>query len=184
MNELQSIAVFCASSAGKEPKYLDLAAAVGRQLAEAKLTVVYGGSRNGMMGALADGAIAAGGAVIGVIPELLGGREIAHTGLTRLDRVSDMHERKMCMHGLSDAVLALPGGFGTLDELVEMITWRQMDMHQKPIALLNAFGYFDSLLAFFEHARGEGLIRDRDYPIFFASADFDEILLHFKHALV
>lgn len=143
--DVKSVCVFCGSRPGAQPDYLAAAGALGRILAEKGLTLVYGGASVGTMGALADAALAAGGKVIGVIPERLRDRELAHGGLTELHVVSSMHERKAKMEKLSDAVIAMPGGFGTFEELFEIITWGQLGLHSKPIGILNAMGYFDSL---------------------------------------
>lgn len=160
-SEIQYIAVFCASSNGKDPEYLQMASDVGRFLAGKGIGVIYGGSKAGLMGALAEGALDAGGEVIGVIPGFLTHHEIAHTGITELIEVESMHERKLEMHKLSDAVIALPGGFGTMEEMFEMLTWGQLGLHQKPMGLLNFKGYFDHLLAFIRNMHREGLLREQ-----------------------
>jgi hypothetical protein len=147
--------VFCGSSPGRIPAYPEAARELGRLLAERELEVVYGGARVGLMGAVADGALEAGGTVIGVIPRRLVEREIAHTGVSELKIVETMHERKALMAELSDAVIALPGGTGTLDELFELFTWRQLGLHHKPLGLLDTAGYWQPLLAFLQHAVDE-----------------------------
>jgi len=152
---VKRVLVFCGSSPGSRPEYAEYADAAGRLLASRGLEVVYGGASVGLMGALADGALAAGGTVIGVIPTRLVESEIAHAGLTKLHVVETMHERKRLMGELSDAVIALPGGTGTLDELFELFTWRQLGLHHKPIGLLDIGGYWQPLLAFLEHAVNE-----------------------------
>jgi uncharacterized protein (TIGR00730 family) len=141
------------------PEYAERAAEVGRVLAERGLETVYGGARVGLMGALADAALAAGGTVIGVIPGRLVEHEIAHSGLTKLHVVETMHERKALMSELSDAVIALPGGSGTLDELFELFTWKQLGLHRKPIGLLDVAGYWQPLLAFLKHAVNDRFLR-------------------------
>ena len=152
------ICVFCGASPGRDPAHLELATAVGTGLAERGIGVVYGGSRVGMMGALADAALAAGGEVIGVIPRRLVDRELAHTGLTELRVVETLHERKAEMAALSDGFIALPGGLGTLEELAEVASWAQLGLHAKPIGLLGPGGYWDALLAWLDHAVAEGFL--------------------------
>jgi len=149
---MRYVCVFCGSSAGTRPAYIEAARALGTTLAAHNLGLVYGGSKVGLMGAVADATLAAGGEAIGVIPEFLEAKEIAHTGLTQLHVVRSMHERKALMADLSDAFVALPGGYGTLEELLEILTWGQLGLHSKPIALLNIEGYYDPLLALFDHA--------------------------------
>jgi uncharacterized protein (TIGR00730 family) len=150
--------VFCGSSDGGRSAYGDAATALGRAVAQQGLTLVYGGSNLGMMRRLADAAIDAGGRVVGVIPAQLVEWERAHRGLTELHVVASMHERKALMVSLSEAFVALPGGFGTLDEFFEVLTWAQLGLHQKPCALLNVEGYFDNLVAMFERARRDGFL--------------------------
>jgi len=147
--------VFCGSSPGRSPEYAAAAGELGRLFASREIEIVYGGASVGLMGALADSALAAGGAVIGVIPRRLLEREIAHAGLTKLHVVETMHERKALMSELSDAVIALPGGTGTLDELFELFTWKQLGLHRKPMGLLDVAGYWRRLMAFLEHAVDE-----------------------------
>jgi uncharacterized protein (TIGR00730 family) len=148
---VKRIVVFCGSSPGRRPEYAQRAAEFAALLAKRGIGVVYGGASVGMMGAVADGALAAGGEVIGVIPKRLLESEIAHAGLTDLRIVDTMHERKALMAELSDAVVALPGGTGTLDELFEMFTWGQLGLHRKPIGLLNIDNYWDPMLGFMDH---------------------------------
>jgi len=153
------VLVFCGSSPGARPEYAAAADELGRLIARRGLGLVYGGARVGLMGTLADGALAAGGEVIGVIPRQLVEHEIAHTGLTDLHEVNTMHERKALMAELSDAVIALPGGTGTLDELFELFTWSQLGLHQMPIGVLDVAGYWQPLLAMLDHMVGERLLR-------------------------
>ncbi|WP_341706863.1 TIGR00730 family Rossman fold protein [Halopseudomonas sp.] len=153
------LCVFCGSSPGNKPEYLAAAQQLGTALAKAGIGLVYGGAQVGLMGAVADAALAAGGEVIGVIPRHLVERELAHEGLTTLHEVSSMHERKAMMADLSDGFIALPGGVGTFEELFEVWTWGQLGHHQKPCALLNAAGYYDQLIAFLDHALTEGFMR-------------------------
>lgn len=153
------VCVFCGSSSGRDPVYAATAAAVGRLLASRGMGIVYGGARVGLMGVMADAALLAGGEVVGVIPRALDRKEVAHRDLTTLHVVESMHERKGLMARLADAFLAIPGGVGTLEELCEMLTWAQLGFHRKPVALLNASGYFDGLLAFLDRAVAEGFLR-------------------------
>ena len=144
---MRSICIYCGSNTGSNPIYAERAAALGTRLAQQGLAVVYGGGNVGLMGVVADAALAAGGEVVGVIPEQLVGWEVAHTGLTRLEVVANMHERKARMFDLSDGFVALPGGFGTLDEMFEMLTWRQLGIGDKPCAFLDVQGFFEPLVA-------------------------------------
>ena len=170
------VCVFAGSSVGVRPAY----AAAARQLAEALvrrgLGIVYGGGSVGLMGALADAALAAGGEVIGVIPGPLARRELAHSGLTRMHVVDSMHERKALMASLVDGFIALPGGLGTFEETLEVLTWSQLGIHRKPIAALNVEGYFDGLRRFLEHAVAEGFVR-REYFGLLLFADAPAALL-------
>jgi uncharacterized protein (TIGR00730 family) len=149
---VNAIAVFCGASDGNNVTHQNTAREMGRAIAQRGLTLVYGGGNVGLMGMVADACLQAGGEVIGVIPKFLAEREVAHTGLTQTHFVNSMHERKALMADLSDGFIALPGGFGTLDELCEILTWAQLKLHNKPIGILNALGYYDSLLQFFDHA--------------------------------
>jgi uncharacterized protein (TIGR00730 family) len=155
---MHAVCVFCGSSLGKRPEYAQAAQALGRELAARRLGLVYGGSSVGLMGVLADAALAAGGAVTGVLPRELFRREVAHTGLTTLHEVGSMHERKALMVQLADAFVVLPGGFGTCDELFEVVTWAQIGLHSKPIGLLDVGGFFAPLLAMVAHTIEEGFI--------------------------
>jgi uncharacterized protein (TIGR00730 family) len=170
------VAIYCGSSGGVGPHYLEAARAVGASLAGKGIGVVYGGGRVGMMGAVADAAIAAGGKVYGVIPEKLKTRELAHEGLTELFTVDSMHARKTMMASMSDGFIALPGGWGTLEEVFEVVTWSQLNYHKKPVGLLNVRGYFDHLVAFLDHAAQEGFIRAPHRPLL-ACADSLDVLL-------
>ncbi len=142
---MDSIVVFCGSGLGNNDSYREAAYLVGATLAALNIKVIYGGARVGLMGAVADGTLNAGGEVVGVIPGFLKTKEIAHAGLTELITVDNMHERKLKMHELSDGVIALPGGWGTMEELFEMLTWGQLGLHKKPIGLLNTNGYYNAL---------------------------------------
>ncbi len=156
---IQRLCVYCGSSFGARDAYRDAATALGGLLAARGIELVYGGGRVGLMGAVADGVLAAGGRVTGVIPRALMDRELGHTGVQDLRVVADMHERKMTMAGLASAFVALPGGWGTIEELTEMLTWLQLGIHRKPIGLLNVDGYFDPFLAFAERMIDERFVR-------------------------
>ena len=156
---MRRICVFCGSQVGGQPLYAAAATAVGTLLALRGIGLVYGGGKVGLMGVLADAALAAGGEVIGVIPERLMNRELGHGGVTDLRVVDSMHERKAMMSDLSDAFIALPGGYGTFEEFFEVVTWMQLGIHAKPCGLLNVGGYYDMLLALLDHAAGESFIR-------------------------
>jgi len=156
------VAVYCGSADGNDPVYLAEARALGKAIAAAGLGLVYGGASVGLMGAVADAALAGGAEVIGVLPDVLAGKEIAHTGLTRLELVSTMHERKARMAELADAFLILPGGYGTLEELLEMVTWAQLRLHNKPVILINTAGYWDRLLAFLDTAVAAGFLKPKN----------------------
>ncbi|MBD2078851.1 TIGR00730 family Rossman fold protein [Leptolyngbya sp. FACHB-17] len=156
---MRSICVFCGSSMGQNPDYEKAAVELGTAIGDRGINLVYGGSHLGLMGAVADAALAAGGEVFGIIPEFLASKELAHQGLTRLETVESMHDRKARMVELSDAFIALPGGYGTLEEFCEVLTWAQLGLHQKPQGLLNVAGYYNSLLQFFDQAVAEKLVR-------------------------
>jgi uncharacterized protein (TIGR00730 family) len=156
---MKGIAVYCGSSMGTDPVYRDQAARLGQTLAERGIRIVYGGGKVGLMGALASAALEAGGEVTGVIPGFLQIKEVAHSGLTEMIRVETMHERKSRIEQLSDGVIALPGGYGTLDELFEMLTWGQLGLHSKPVGILNIKGFFDPLLETVDHMVAEGFLR-------------------------
>ena len=156
---MQKICVFCGSSPGARPEYMAMAEVLGRALARRTLTLVYGGAKVGMMGRVAQAALAEGGDVIGVIPRSLYEMEVAFDELPTLHIVDSMHERKAMMAELADGFIALPGGMGTLEELFEVLTWAQLGMHHKPCGLLNVAGYYDQLIAFLEHTRAEKFIK-------------------------
>jgi uncharacterized protein (TIGR00730 family) len=156
---MKGICVFAGSSIGARPEYRAAAEELGRALATRHVNVVFGGGQVGLMGVLADAVLAGHGHVTGVIPEAMVAREIAHTGLSDLRIVSSMHERKAMMADLADAFVALPGGWGTLEEFFEVLTWAQLGLHQKPCVLLNIAGYFDGLLSFLEHSIDQQFVR-------------------------
>jgi len=162
---LRSVCVFCGSSPGARPEYAAAARALGELVARKGLTLVYGGGHVGMMGHLADAAIAAGGEVVGVIPEHLMRPEVAHQQLSELLVVDSMHTRKRTMSERADAFVVLPGGYGTFEEMFEMVTWLQLRLHAKPVGIVNVDGFFDHLLAFLRHAAGEGFIRPQHWDL-------------------
>ena len=173
---MRSVCVFCGSSPGAQSVYADAAREMGRTLANRRIRLIYGGGHVGLMGVLADAAMAAGGDVIGVITEGLQLREVGHKGLADLRVVPSMHERKALMASLSDAFIALPGGAGTLDELFEAWTWQQLGLHTKPVALLNVAGYWDPLLAALDHMSEAGFIRPSDRANLIIAKHSDDLL--------
>jgi hypothetical protein len=168
---MKSICVYCGANVGAKSVYTETATALGRQLAAENLTLVYGGGHIGLMGVLADSALAAGANVIGVIPHALADRELAHRGLTELHVVGSMHERKMLMAELCDGFIALPGGFGTFEEFCEALTWAQLGMHDKPCGLLNIAGYYDPLLSLFDRAVADRFVRPEHRAIVLQATD-------------
>jgi uncharacterized protein (TIGR00730 family) len=184
---MRRICVFAGSSSGGRPGYRAVAEALGRTLAMRGVGLVYGGARVGLMGALADAALAAGGEVVGVIPAALVAKEVAHDGLTELRVVSSMHERKATMTDLSDGFIALPGGWGTLEEFFEVLTWAQLGLHRKPCGLLNAEDYFGHLLAFCDQMVEEGFVRREQGQMIVVSSDpvaLIDMLIAYKPARV
>jgi hypothetical protein len=173
---LRSICVFCGASAGRDPRYAEAATAVGATLAERGIGLVYGGGRLGLMGAVADAALAAGGRVTGVIPAGLVDRELAHRGVTELRVVTTLHERKAVMAELSDGFLALPGGLGTLEELAEVLSWAQLGLHAKPIGAFDVGGFFGPLVGHLDHATAEGFISERHRGLLVVDDDLDRLL--------
>jgi len=169
--KLKSICVFAGSNGGFDDRFMEAATDLGQCLASRDLTLVYGAGNIGLMGAVADAAMAAGGKVIGIIPDFLMQMEVAHEGLTELHVVGSMHERKKLMSDLSDGVIALPGGLGTLEELFEMLTWLQLGVHSKPIAVLNAAGFYDELLSFLNHLETSGFIMPEQRQMLISAAD-------------
>jgi uncharacterized protein (TIGR00730 family) len=176
MPELKRICVFCGSNSGTRPEYTQAAENVGRLLVKQGCSLVYGGGKVGLMGTIADTVLAAGGEVIGVIPHALMLKEVGHTGLTKLRIVNTMHERKALMAELSDAFIALPGGYGTLDEFCEILTWAQLGLHNKPCGILNVNGYFDPLIELFQKSVAEGFLRKQHADMLMIESD-PEILL-------
>ncbi len=173
---MRRVCVFCGSSLGSNPAYADAARRLGEALARRGLGLVYGGGSVGLMGVVADAALAAGGEVVGVIPGALERRELAHRRLTRLHVVGSMHERKARMAELSDAFVALPGGLGTLEELAEVLTWAQLGLHRKPCALLDAGGYWRPLTAFLDHAVAERFVRPEHRAMLLVEEDPEALL--------
>ncbi|MCG3140839.1 MAG: LOG family protein YvdD [Anaerolineae bacterium] len=161
---------------GTRALYRDAARAVGEELARRNIGLVYGGSNVGLMGIVADAILQAGGEAIGVIPFHLVNKELAHDHLTELHVVNTMHERKALMADLADGFIALPGGFGTYDEFCEVVTWAQLGLHQKPCAMLNVVGYYDAMIAMFDHARQEGFLRDAHRDMLILSPDISDLL--------
>jgi uncharacterized protein (TIGR00730 family) len=172
--KLKRVAVYCGSANGDNPVYLAEARALGTAIAGAGLGMVYGGASVGLMGAVADAALAGRAEVIGVLPEILSGSEIAHRGLTRLEMVPTMHERKARMVKLADAFLMLPGGYGTLDEMMEIVTWKQLRLHAKPCVLINTAGYWDGLMAFLDRAVEEGFLKAENRELLEVAATGEE----------
>lgn len=175
-SSLRSVGVYCGSSAGNDPAFCADARALGEAVATAGLKLVYGGASRGLMGVVADAALSKGGEVIGVLPQALSGREIAHQGLTSLEMVGTMHDRKARINELSDALVALPGGHGTLDELMEAITWAQIGIHAKPCILVNTAGYWNGLLSFLDTAVAAGFVKPHDRALLRVAANAEEAL--------
>ena len=173
---MKSIAVYCGSSAGTNPLYISQAKALGAALVARGLMLVYGGGRVGLMGTIADAVLDLGGQVIGVIPDFLDSRELAHKGCTELHVVRSMHERKLMMADHADGFIAMPGGYGTLEELFEVLTWGQLGLHQKPVALLNVDGYYDHLLLALDRIRDDELLRPENRSMLLQSADPQDLL--------
>ncbi len=173
---MNSICVFCGSSDSVHADYISAARTMGRILAERGLRLIYGGGKTGLMGAVGDGALSAGGEVVGVIIPSMNTKPLAHDGLTRMDVAPDMHGRKARMHALADGYIAMPGGFGTFDELFETITWAQTGAHEKPVGLLNVNNYYAPLLAAIDHAVNEGFIFKEHRETLFCDSDPNKLL--------
>ncbi|OYT72992.1 MAG: Rossman fold protein, TIGR00730 family [Chloracidobacterium sp. CP2_5A] len=176
MSRLKRVCVYCGSQAARAAAYREAAQMVGKALAQRGIELVYGGGQVGLMGVVAAAALGAGGRVIGVIPERLLEREAAHLGVTEMYVTRTMHERKARMMELSDAFIALPGGIGTLDELFEIWTWRQLGYHAKPVGLLNVAGYYDGLLTFLDRAVEEGFLTPDCRALLLVETDFEALL--------
>ncbi|MFA7617148.1 MAG: TIGR00730 family Rossman fold protein [Moheibacter sp.] len=177
---MKNICVFCASGIGKDPMYGTAAFELGSKLAEIEIGVVYGGAKVGVMGRLAEGVLSKNGKIVGIIPDFLKKKEIAHQGLTELVTVSSMHERKALMQEKSDGFIALPGGFGTMEELFEILTWGQLGLHRKPIGILNVNGYYDSLIELIDRMVTEELLRDDFKKMLLISDSIDELIQMMK----
>ncbi|KAA1247073.1 TIGR00730 family Rossman fold protein [Aquimarina sp. RZ0] len=176
MSDIVSICVFCGSSEGNDAKFVDEALVLGEKLAQQNITLVYGAAKIGVMGKVAEGALMHKGKVIGVIPEFLKVKEVVHLGLTELITTTNMHERKMKMQNISDGFIILPGGFGTLEELFEIITWAQLGLHQKPIGLLNVNGFYNHLLQLLENMVRNGFLKTENYELLLVADTTDDLL--------
>ncbi|WP_339747558.1 TIGR00730 family Rossman fold protein [uncultured Maricaulis sp.] len=177
---MKSICIYCGSNPGRDPAFVTAARAVGKRLAESGLDIVYGGGQVGLMGEIADAALEAGGRVIGVIPEFLALKEIAHLELTELYVVQSMHARKAKMAHLSDAFIALPGGIGTMEEMFEIWTWGQLGQHRKPVGLLNVHGYYDDLVAFLDKMADQNFLAADHRDSLMVAKRIDELLTAFR----
>ena len=173
---MKSIVVFCGSSDGNDPLVLTHAKQLGQTLANRQIDLVYGGAKIGVMGAVAQSALDTGGKVIGVIPEFLKTKEVCHTGLSELIITKNMHERKLKMHELTDGIITLPGGFGTLEELFEMVTWGQLGLHQYPMGILNTNGFYDSLLEMLEKMVSQGFLKQEHYAQLLVADSVESLL--------
>jgi uncharacterized protein (TIGR00730 family) len=173
---MKSVTVFCGSSFGFNEIYKDQANLLGQVLAKKGIRLVYGGAKVGLMGAVADGALSEGGEVVGVLPKFLLEKELGHEGLTELILVNSMHERKLKMNDLCDGVIALPGGFGTLEELFEMLTWAQLGLHEKPVALLNINGYYDSMNVLTKTMVDSGFLKQVNRDMLLVSDNIEDLL--------
>ncbi|MCM4172921.1 TIGR00730 family Rossman fold protein [Arenibacter sp. TNZ] len=178
---MKRIVVFCGSSEGNDPEIIKGAYKLGASLAKGGITLVYGAAKIGIMGKLAQGALENNGKVIGVIPDFLKMKEVFHDGLTQLIVTENMHQRKLRMHDLSDGIITLPGGYGTMEELFEMITWAQLGLHQKPIGLLNVNGFYDELLAMLRTMVSKGFLKQEYYDILLVDNSVDGLLNKMKN---
>jgi len=179
---MKTLAVYCGAAHGANPLYADAARALARAMVEHNIALVYGGGKVGLMGVIADEVLRLGGEATGVIPRALVEREVGHAGLTRLFVVKDMHERKAMMADLAEGFIAMPGGFGTLEELFEMVTWAQLGIHAKPIGLLNVNGFYDGLRAFVRHQVQEGFVRPEHEGLMLAESDPVELIRRLRAA--
>jgi len=173
---MKSISVFCGSSEGRGDAYLKAAGQLGTALAQQNIKLIYGGAKVGLMGAVANAVMDGGGAVTGVIPRFLKTKEVAHEGLTELIQVESMHERKTLMYELSEGVIALPGGFGTLEEFFEMLTWAQLGLHKKPIGILNINGFYDTLIALIQTMYNQQFIQGKHLQLVLVSDNIQDLL--------
>lgn len=177
---MNSIVVFCGSSAGNNPVYAAQAQALGQELATQHIKLIYGGAKVGIMGAIADAVLQHGGEVTGVIPGFLRTKEVAHNSLQELIVTENMHERKMKMHELSDGIITLPGGWGTMEELFEMLTWAQLGLHTKPIGILNTNGYYNSLIGLCDHMVNEGFLPQHIRQMMLVADDVSSLIAKMK----
>ena len=173
---MKAICVFCGSATGKNSKYIETARKLGRHLAELNIKLVYGAGNIGLMGQIADACLGAGGQVLGVIPDFLKDKEVCHTGLTELIVTATMHQRKEIMEKRSDAFIVLPGGFGTLDEFFEILTWRQLGLHNKPIAIFNPDGYYNHLLQHIRHMNDQAFFRNAIGDLLIVETDMERLM--------
>lgn len=173
---MQALTVFCGANTGSDPVYTEVARQMGHLLASEGIALVYGGGKVGLMGVIADAVLEKGGKVIGVIPHFLAHKEVEHTGVTEMHYSETMHERKMKMFELSDGAIAMPGGFGTLDELFELCTWAQLGHHEKPLAILNVNGFYDALLQFLNRVVSDGFLKTENRGIILDAAQPAEVL--------
>lgn len=173
---MERITIFCGSSTGTEPIYIEQATLLGEILAEKNIQLIYGGAKVGLMGAVANGALSKGGEVVGVIPDFLLKKELAHQGITHLHIVETMHQRKTMMHELSDGFIALPGGFGTMEELFEIITWAQLGLHKKPIGLLNTAGFYNHLKRLLQQMTDSGFLKEINQKMLLIDEDISQLL--------
>lgn len=178
---IKRLTVFCGSSFGNESVYEEQAYALGKKLAEEQIGLVYGGAISGLMGTVANGVMENKGEAIGILPHFLQGKEIAHLGLSELILVETMHERKTKMNELSDGVIALPGGYGTLEELFEMMTWAQLGLHQKPIAVLNVNGFYNDLLQMSQNMVDKGFLKETNQKMLIVDDNIDTLLMKMKN---
>lgn len=172
---IRNVAVYCASANGVDPAYRRAAEQLGRELAQRNIGIIYGGANVGLMQAVAESSLALGGRVVGVIPEVLVDLEVAHAGITELHITSTMHTRKEMMADLADAFLVLPGGYGTLEELFEVLTWHALKIHQKPVVLININGFYDKLLEFLDHCVAHGVLKERNRNIPIVVRSIEEV---------
>lgn len=178
---MKSITVFCGSSAGTDSIFMEQAFQLGKTLGENNIGLIYGGAKVGLMGAVADGALSAGGSVTGVLPDFLKSKEIAHTGLTELLIVDSMHTRKTKMNELCEGVITLPGGYGTMEEFFEMLTWAQLGLHKKPIGILNTNGYYDAMITLVQTMVEKGFLKEINQDMILISDDIDTLLDKMKN---
>lgn len=180
-NNLKSVAVFCASSDGVDPVIFEEAYRLGSYLAKNNIKLVYGGSKLGLMGQVANGVLENGGSATGVIPDFLKTKEVVHTGLSELITTENMHQRKLKMHDLSEGFIALPGGFGTLEELFEILTWGQLGLHKHPIGILNVNNFYDDLLAMLDKMVAKGLLKRSNMDLVLVASNIEELVNKMRH---